>query len=92
MLGVRTVCMPLSHQLADFAAVGVTGPFGDDHLSLGHLKIYADGSLTGGTAAFSPALGVKGQEASYFHEPGELVALIEQCVERWLADRRPCPR
>ena len=85
VLGVRTVCMPLSHQLADFAAVGLTGPFGDDHLSLGHLKIYADGSLTGGTAAFSPALGVKGQAASYFHESAELVALIQRA---WTAGWR----
>ncbi len=77
LLGVRTVCMPLSHQLDEFAAVGLVGPFGDDHLSIGHLKIYADGSLTGGTAAFSSDAGVKGQEASYFHEPARLVALIE---------------
>lgn len=85
VLGVRTVCMPLSHQLDDFTAVGMVGPFGDDRLSLGHLKIYADGSLTGGTAAFSPDLGVRGQEASYFHEPAELVALIERA---WAAGWR----
>ena len=78
VLGVRTVCMPLSHQLDEFAALGLVGPFGDDYLSIGHLKIYADGSLTGGTAAFSAGSGVKGQEASYFHEPDSLVALIEQ--------------
>jgi len=77
LLGVRTVCMPLSHQLDEFAAVGLVGPFGDDQLSIGHLKIYADGSLTGGTAAFSSDAGVNGQEASYFHEPARLVALIE---------------
>ena len=78
VLGVRTVCMPLSHQLDEFAALGLVGPFGDDHLSIGHLKIYADGSLTGGTAAFSAGSGVTGQAASYFHEPEQLVALIEQ--------------
>lgn len=78
LLGVRTVCMPLSHQLDEFAALGLVGPFGDDHLLIGHLKIYADGSLTGGTAAFSTGSGVKGQEASYFNEPDSLVALIEQ--------------
>ena len=77
VLGVRTVCMPLSHQLDDFNAVGIVGPFGDDWLSLGHLKIYADGSLTGGTAAFSDAIEAKGQSASYFHEPPELRNLIE---------------
>jgi predicted amidohydrolase YtcJ len=75
-LTIRTVCMPLSHQLEDFAALGLTGPFGDDRLSIGHLKIYADGTLTGGTAAFGDDLGFASQEASFFHEPDDLVALI----------------
>jgi predicted amidohydrolase YtcJ len=76
-LPIRTVCMPLSHQLDDFAALGLTGPFGDDRLSIGHLKIYADGTLTGGTAAFGDDLGIESQETSFFHEPADLVALIE---------------
>jgi predicted amidohydrolase YtcJ len=82
VLGIRCVCMPLSHQIDEFAALGLVGPFGDDHLSIGHLKIYADGSLTGGTAAFSTGLGVKGQQASYFHEPEQLVALIERASKQ----------
>ena len=53
VLGVRTVCMPLSHQLDAYRSIGLVGPFGDGELSIGHMKIYADGSLTGGTAAFS---------------------------------------
>ena len=69
--------MPLSHQLEDLRAIGLAGPFGDDRLRVGHLKVYADGTLTGGTAAFSPELGVE-QEASFFHEPPELEALIER--------------
>ena len=77
ILGVRTVCMPLSHQLEAYRSVGLVGPFGDDQLSIGHLKIYADGSLTGGTAAFSQELDVRGQDGSFFHEPGDLVELIE---------------
>jgi predicted amidohydrolase YtcJ len=78
LLHLRTVCMPLSHQLGEFAGIGLTGPFGDDLLSIGHLKIYADGSLTGGTAAFTPDAGVKGQDALYFNEPHDLIALIER--------------
>ena len=78
VLGVRTVCMPLSHQLDAYRSVGLVGPFGDGELSIGHLKIYADGSLTGGTAAFSQELHVRGQDASFFHEPGALVELIER--------------
>ena len=77
VLGVRTVCMPLSHQLDGYDQLGLVGPFGDDHLSIGHVKIYADGSLTGGTAAFSDAVGAKGQAASWYHEPEALAGLIE---------------
>jgi predicted amidohydrolase YtcJ len=77
-LPIRTVCMPLSHQLEAFAAVGLVGPFGDDWLSIGHLKIYADGTLTGGTAAFRDELGFRSQSASFFHRPDDLVALIER--------------
>ena len=77
-LRIRAVCMPLSHQLDDFRAIGVAGPFGDEHLSLGHLKVYADGTLTGGTAAFRDDLGIRTQVASFFHEPLELVELIRR--------------
>jgi predicted amidohydrolase YtcJ len=77
-LPIRTVCMPLSHQLDAFAELGLVGPFGDDRLSIGHLKIYADGTLTGGTAAFSDELGIRSQSASFFHQPDALVALIQR--------------
>ena len=70
--------MPLSHQLDALETIGLSGPFGDDLLSIGHMKIYADGTLTGGTAAFSGALGIERQLASYFHEPAALRALIER--------------
>jgi predicted amidohydrolase YtcJ len=76
VLPIRTVCMPLSHQLDAFASVGLAGPFGDDRLSIGHLKVYADGTLTGGTAAFGDDLGIATQTASFFHEPDDLVATI----------------
>jgi predicted amidohydrolase YtcJ len=78
VLGVRTVCMPLSHQLEEYASVGLRGPFGDERLSIGHLKVYADGSLTGGTAAFSDAMGVRDQDGSMFHDDEDLVVLIER--------------
>lgn len=54
-LPVRTVCMPLSHQLAGYEDLGLAGPFGDERLALGSMKFYCDGSLIGGTAAFSDA-------------------------------------
>jgi predicted amidohydrolase YtcJ len=84
-LPIRVVCMPLSHQLEDFASVGLTGPFGDERLSIGHLKVYADGTLTGGTAAFREELGIASQDASFFHEPDELVRLIRRA---WTAGWR----
>jgi predicted amidohydrolase YtcJ len=84
-LPIRVVCMPLSHQLDDFGSIGLAGPFGDERLSIGHLKVYADGTLTGGTAAFREELGIATQEASFFHEPDELVTLIRRA---WTAGWR----
>jgi predicted amidohydrolase YtcJ len=76
-LGVRTVCMPLSHQLDEFLALGLAGPFGDDHLSLGAMKFYADGSLIGGTATFVEPYGEHGEfEGSMYWSPSELQEMI----------------
>lgn len=74
---VRTVCMPLSHQLEAYAAIGLRGPFGDDRLWIGPMKLYADGSLIGGTAAFTEPYGEHGEfVGSWYHEPEELKRLI----------------
>lgn len=77
---LRTICMPLSHQLEDFERLGLTGPFGDEWLSLGPMKFYCDGSLIGGTAAFSETegTGVHGapEAGVLFWEPGELESAI----------------
>ena len=75
---VRTVCMPLSHQLADYQAIGMCGPFGDEWLSVGPMKFYCDGSLIGGTAAFSAESGLGADAGVLYWEPGELAAAIEQ--------------
>ena len=88
VLGVRTVCMPLSHQLDAFGSVGLVGPFGDEQLAVGHLKVYADGSLTGGTAAFSDELAVRGQDGSFFHEPGGARRADRARVDRGMAGGR----
>jgi len=70
-LPVRTVAMPLSHQLDDYARIGLSAPFGDDHLRIGAMKFYADGSLIGGTAAFSEPYGAQGEfkGSMYWSEP-----------------------
>ena len=76
-LPVRAICMPLSHQLEAFRAVGLAGPFGDDRLRIGAMKVYADGSLIGGTAAFEEPYGEDGAfTGSLYHEPRELRDLI----------------
>jgi len=69
-LPVRVVCMPLSHQLGEYASLGLAGPFGDDRLRVGPMKFYCDGSLIGGTAVFHEPY--DGQEGSLYWEPDEL--------------------
>jgi len=51
-LKIRTVCMPLSHQLDEYLALGLSSGLGDELLAIGPMKFYADGSLSGGTAFF----------------------------------------
>ncbi len=78
-LPVRTVCMPLSSQLPEYEALGLAGPFGDEWLSIGPMKFYCDGSLIGGTAAFSTPYGSHGEFSGLlFWEPDELSAAIER--------------
>ncbi|MBI2469562.1 MAG: amidohydrolase [Candidatus Rokubacteria bacterium] len=78
-LHVRTVCMPLSSQLRELRAIGLAGPFGDDRLAIGGMKFYADGSLIGGTAAFSApeAEGPAPGGVTYW-QPEELGAMIAE--------------
>jgi predicted amidohydrolase YtcJ len=74
---VRTACMPLSHQLDDFKALGLVGPFGDDELWIGPMKFYMDGSMIGGTAVFSEPYGEHGEfKGLLFWEPEELRDLV----------------
>ena len=76
-LRVRTVCMPLSHQLPELESVGLASGWGDDWLRLGAMKFYADGSLIGGTAWFSEPYGEDGElTGSAYWEPDEFVAAV----------------
>ncbi len=80
---VRTACMPLSHQLEDYASVGMAGPFGDDMLWIGPMKFYMDGSLIGGTATFFEPYGPDGEYAGLlFWEPEELREIIGEAHSR----------
>jgi predicted amidohydrolase YtcJ len=77
VLRIRTVALPLSHQLDQLLAIGLVGPFGDDWLSIGAMKFYTDGAITGGTAMFSQPMGSHGQYAgTLYHEPAELRRLL----------------
>lgn len=84
-LPLRTVGMPLSHQLDELSAIGLAGPFGDDWLRLGAMKFYADGTLLGGTAKFTRPYGEHGQFAgSMYWEPEQLRALVVRAArEGW---------
>ena len=76
-LPIRTVMLPLSHQLDEFQAIGLVGPMGDDHLRIGAMKFYTDGAITGGTAVFSQPMGSRGQyPGTLYHQPAELASLL----------------
>jgi predicted amidohydrolase YtcJ len=80
-LRIRTVAMPLSHQLEQLLAIGLVGPFGDDWLSIGGMKFYTDGAITGGTAVFSRPMGSRGQyPGTLNHQPAELASLLRRAA------------
>jgi predicted amidohydrolase YtcJ len=81
VLRIRTVAMPLSHQLEELLTIGLVGPFGDDWLSIGGMKFYTDGAITGGTAMFSRPMGSQGQyPGTLYHEPAELGGLLRSAA------------
>ena len=61
ILGVRVTCMPISSQQEVLESLGISSGLGDDWLSIGPMKFYSDGALTGGTAAFSKPYGREGE-------------------------------
>jgi predicted amidohydrolase YtcJ len=77
VLRIRVVMMPLSNHLDDFVNIGMAGPFGDDRLMIGPMKLYSDGTLIGGTAWFSEPYGEDGQfTGSTYWKPDELADLV----------------
>lgn len=78
-LRIRTACMPLSHELDDLLRIGLAGPFGDDMLLLTGIKMYADGSLIGGTAAFSEPYGERREFSGLLYwSPEELSDMVRR--------------
>jgi predicted amidohydrolase YtcJ len=77
LLGLRVALMPLSNHLADYEAVGIAPPFGDDHLRIVAMKLYADGTLIGGTAWFDEPYGPHGEfTGSTYWRPEQLQDLV----------------
>src|SRR5215207_864760 len=77
VLGLRVALMPLSNHLDDFAAIGIAPPFGDDFLRIAAMKLYADGTLIGGTAWFSEPYGPHGEfTGSTYWQPAQLRELV----------------
>ena len=79
--GPRIVAMPLSHQLEELIEIGLAGPFGDDRLRIGAMKLYTDGAITAGTAAFSEGLGPSRSVGTFYHEPDAFQALVARAHE-----------
>jgi predicted amidohydrolase YtcJ len=71
LLGPRVTAMPISSQLDEFEGLGLAGRFGDDRLAIGPMKFYADGALTGGTAAFTTPYGPNGEFAGSLYWSSE---------------------
>ena len=87
-LGVRTVCMPLSHQLEDWLSLGLAGPFGDDHLSIGAIKsVCPNGSFDRRVRRASGVVRATGanSKARMYWSPAELEEMIVALRRRWLA-------
>ena len=77
LLNIRIVLSYLSNYLDDIKKMGLCSTFGDEQLSLGPLKLYADGTLLGGTALLSTGYLDSGRNKGYmFHQPEVLKALI----------------
>jgi predicted amidohydrolase YtcJ len=77
VLGLRVALMPLSNHLDDFEAIGIAPPFGDDFLRIAAMKLYADGTLIGGTAWFSEPYGPHGEfTGSTYWQPEQLKDLV----------------
>ena len=79
LLNLRVVLMPLSNHLDELTTLGLAGPFGDDWLRIGAMKLYSDGTLIGGTAKFSAPYGDNHQFAgTTYWQPHELAELVKR--------------
>jgi len=73
-LSLRVVMYVLSSHVDGLDRLGVDSWLGDDRLSIGGVKHYADGALTGGTAYLPCGCGAT--HGHLYHGPGELEDLL----------------
>ncbi len=73
-LAIRVVMYVLSSHVDGLDRLGVDSWMGDDRLSVGGVKHYADGALTGGTAFLPCGRGTT--HGHLYHRPGELETLL----------------
>ncbi|QQK75759.1 amidohydrolase family protein [Salicibibacter cibarius] len=70
LLKMRIVMSILSTYLDELTQLGFRSGFGDDQLSIGSIKLYADGSLNSGTAYLSSGYLDSSRKQGYlYHEP-----------------------
>jgi predicted amidohydrolase YtcJ len=78
-LELRVSMYLLSHLLDDALEMGLVGPFGNAHLSVAGIKLYADGTLGGWTAYFPDGyVGDPCRTGQLYHEPAEYAELIRK--------------
>lgn len=78
-LELRVSMYLLSHLLDDALEMGLVGPFGNAHLSVAGIKLYADGTLGGWTAYFPDGyVGDPCRTGQLYHEPAEYAGLIRK--------------
>jgi hypothetical protein len=73
-LAIRVVMYVLSSHVDGLDRLGMDSWLGDDRLSVGGIKHYADGALTGGTAYLPCGCGAT--HGHLYHRPGELEDLL----------------
>lgn len=75
LLKLRIELSYLSKYLGDIKEMGINATFGNDRLSMGSLKLYADGSLISGTAYMNYNDAERSQ-GYLFHEPEEFKDIL----------------
>ncbi len=85
-LHLRVACNVAAHEMVHLAGLGLRTGFGDDYLRLGHVKVFADGSLGSRTAwLLAPFVKLSRDEADNYGvsvtPPEQMAAEFRRAVE-----------